>query len=159
MALSVTPTRGTVHGPGIHEGPQKPWHQDQYGRTWPGSGQHLRRKAMAEAVKYEEVYLKEYRTPLETRISLGLFFWHYNNERPYQRLDDRTSCEVYSLSRIESTSQYLRTAGPITLFSPPGDPKSGKHRIFTESVHRSMAGKRGNWTEERGSWRERNLET
>ena len=128
MALSVTPTRGTVHGPGIHEGPQKPWHQDQYGCTWSGSGQHLRRKAMAEAVKYEEVYLKEYRTPLETRISLGSFFWHYNNERPYQSLDDRTSCEVYSLSRIESTSQCLRTAGPITLFSPPGGPKSGERR-------------------------------
>jgi hypothetical protein len=129
LALSVTPTRGTVHGPGIHEGPQKPWHQNQYGRTWSGSGQHLRRKAVAEAVKYEEVYLKEYRTPLEARISQETFFWHHNNERPYQKsLDDRTSCEVYSLSRSESTSQYLRTAGPITLFSPPGGPKSGKHR-------------------------------
>jgi putative transposase len=52
-------------------------------------------------VKYEEVYLKEYRTPLEARISLGAFFWHYNNERPHQSLDDRTPCEVYDCQRAE----------------------------------------------------------
>ncbi len=52
-------------------------------------------------VKYEEVYLKEYRTPLEARISLGAFFWHYNNERPHQSLDDRTPCEVYDCQGTE----------------------------------------------------------
>jgi putative transposase len=52
-------------------------------------------------VKYEEVYLKEYRTPLEARISLGVFFWHYNNERPHQSLDDRTPCEVYNCQGTE----------------------------------------------------------
>jgi len=29
---------GAVHGPGIHEGPQEPWHQNQYGRPRPGVG-------------------------------------------------------------------------------------------------------------------------
>ena len=52
-------------------------------------------------VKYEEVYLKEYRTPLEARINLGAFFWHYNNERPHQSLDERTPCEVYNCQGAE----------------------------------------------------------
>jgi putative transposase len=52
-------------------------------------------------VKYEKIYLKEYRTPLEARISLGSFFWHYNNKRPHQSLDDRTPCEVYDCQGAE----------------------------------------------------------
>ncbi len=51
-------------------------------------------------VKYEEVYLKEYRTPLEARINLGAFFLHYN-KRPHQSLDDRTPCEVYNFQGAE----------------------------------------------------------
>jgi len=47
------------------------------------------------------VYLKEYQTPQEARINLGAFFWHYNNERPHQSLDDRTPCEVYNFQGAE----------------------------------------------------------
>jgi len=47
------------------------------------------------------VYLKEYQTPLETRINLGAFFWHYKNERLHQSLDDRTPCEVYNFQGAE----------------------------------------------------------
>ena len=32
---------------------------------------------------------------------LGTFFWHYNNERPHQSLDDRTPCEVYNFQGAE----------------------------------------------------------
>ena len=46
-------------------------------------------------VKYEEVYLKEYRNPLDARTNLGGFFTHYNNERPHQDLDYMTPSEVY----------------------------------------------------------------
>lgn len=32
---------------------------------------------------------------------LGAFFWHYNNERQHQSLDDRTPCEVYNFQGAE----------------------------------------------------------
>ena len=47
-------------------------------------------------VKYEEVYLKEYRNPLDARTNLGEFFIHYNEERPHQGLGYMTPSEVYS---------------------------------------------------------------
>lgn len=46
-------------------------------------------------VKYEEVYLKEYRSGDETHRSLGRFFKYYDYDRPHQGLDDQTPWEVY----------------------------------------------------------------
>lgn len=47
------------------------------------------------SVKYEEVYLKDYGTPLEARENLGKYFVFYNDERPHQSLDYATPREVY----------------------------------------------------------------
>ncbi|GAB6280333.1 MAG: hypothetical protein STSR0007_03960 [Thermovirga sp.] len=49
-----------------------------------------------ETVKREEVYLKEYRNPLEARVNLGEFFIRCNNERPYYGLNYMTPSEVYT---------------------------------------------------------------
>jgi len=46
-------------------------------------------------VKYEEVYLHEYRTVSEARESLEAYFWFYNTERLHQALGYRTPQEVY----------------------------------------------------------------
>jgi putative transposase len=46
-------------------------------------------------VKYEEVYLHEYRTVAEARAHLAAYFRFYNEERPHQALDYRTPHEVY----------------------------------------------------------------
>jgi len=46
-------------------------------------------------VKYEEVYLHEYRTVAEARAHLAAFFRFYNEDRPHQALDYRTPHEVY----------------------------------------------------------------
>jgi putative transposase len=48
-------------------------------------------------IKYEEVYLKEYGTPRETRQGLGSYLNFYNQERPHQSLRYRTPAEVYRL--------------------------------------------------------------
>jgi hypothetical protein len=48
-------------------------------------------KRLWQTVKQDEVYLKEYRTPLEARVALGAWIGHYN-KRPHQRLDNRTPC-------------------------------------------------------------------
>jgi putative transposase len=50
-------------------------------------------------VKYEEVYLKGYRSIAEARRELGIYFQFYNRRRWHQGLDNRTPDEVYWTSR------------------------------------------------------------
>ena len=47
-------------------------------------------------VKYEEVYLHDYRTPREARQGLSRYFDFYNHRRVHQALDYHTPAEVYS---------------------------------------------------------------
>lgn len=47
------------------------------------------------AVKYEEVYLRDYQTVKEAKNGLARYFEFYNNERPHQALGYRTPREVY----------------------------------------------------------------
>ncbi len=47
------------------------------------------------SLKYEEVYLKEYRSLPEARRSIDAYFAFYNQERPHQSHDYRTPFEVY----------------------------------------------------------------
>lgn len=47
------------------------------------------------SVKYEEVYLKDYRTPADAGAGLAQYFRFYNTERPHQALDYRTPAEVH----------------------------------------------------------------
>jgi len=47
------------------------------------------------SVKYEEVYLHEYRTVAEARAHLEVYFRFYNEERPHEALGYRTPHEVY----------------------------------------------------------------
>lgn len=47
------------------------------------------------SVKYEDVYLKEYRTVVALRQGLGVYFLFYNDERPHQSFDSHTPAEVY----------------------------------------------------------------
>ena len=46
-------------------------------------------------VKYEEVYIKEYRTARDAYLSLKKYFLFYNNERLHQSLDYMTPAEVH----------------------------------------------------------------
>lgn len=50
-------------------------------------------------VKYEEVYLHDYRTVEETRCGLAKYFRFYNGERLHQSLGYRTPQEVYTQNR------------------------------------------------------------
>lgn len=47
-------------------------------------------------VKYEEIYLKDYRTFREASDNLKAYFAFYNEERRHQALGYRTPAEVYS---------------------------------------------------------------
>lgn len=46
-------------------------------------------------IKYEDVYIKQYRTPKETRIGIGQYIDFYNNQRLHQALDYKTPAESY----------------------------------------------------------------
>lgn len=46
-------------------------------------------------IKYEDVYLKEYVTPRETRMGLRAYIDFYNTERPHQSLAYQTPAAVY----------------------------------------------------------------
>ena len=46
-------------------------------------------------VKYEEVYLQDYRSPRDARRGLSRCFEFYNHVRPHQALKYRTPAEVY----------------------------------------------------------------
>jgi len=47
------------------------------------------------SVKYENVFLKSYRSINEARVGLDEYFQFYNNERPHQSLNYRTPAEVF----------------------------------------------------------------
>jgi putative transposase len=51
------------------------------------------------SVKYEEVYLHDYRHTQEGRCGIGSYFRFYNEERPHQSLGYRTPLEVYAGGR------------------------------------------------------------
>ena len=55
------------------------------------------------SVKYEEVYLKEYREPAEAERGLRRYFRHYNHERPHQALGYRTPAEVHAAGVLWKT--------------------------------------------------------
>ncbi|MBO0994958.1 transposase [Bacillus sp. SD088] len=46
-------------------------------------------------IKYEEVYLKEYETPRETRKNIRDYIDFYNHERPHQSLNYKTPASIY----------------------------------------------------------------
>jgi putative transposase len=47
------------------------------------------------SIKYEEVYLHDYRTPREARTGLSRYIRFYNEERLHQALDYQTPAQVY----------------------------------------------------------------
>jgi putative transposase len=46
-------------------------------------------------VKYEDVYLRDYISPRDTRTGLGQYLLHYNEQRPHSALNYRTPAAVY----------------------------------------------------------------
>lgn len=67
-------------------------------------------------VKYEEVYLKSYRTIEEARMNLSAYFRFYNNQRRHQSLDYRTPSEVYYGNKISARADSrLTTIIPSTI--------------------------------------------
>lgn len=58
-------------------------------------------------VKQEEVYLREYNSPIEAMISIKKYMIFYNSKRPHQSLWYKTPLEVYEQS-IQSKNLTLK---------------------------------------------------
>lgn len=53
------------------------------------------------SVKYEDVYIREYKSPSQLRTGLKTYFQFYNYERPHQSFDGLTPAEVYAGAVVE----------------------------------------------------------
>lgn len=51
------------------------------------------------SLKYEDVYLKAYKTVAEAKAGIGAWFSFYNDERPHQALDYLTPCEFFEAQK------------------------------------------------------------
>jgi putative transposase len=54
------------------------------------------------SLKYEEVYLRDYRLVAEARAGIGRYFQFYNYERPHQSLQYRTPADLYRSRSVRS---------------------------------------------------------
>jgi putative transposase len=66
--------------------------------SWDGRGRALDNifvERLWRSVKYEEVFIKDYRSVLDARKGLQEYFQFYNHERLHQALDYHTPAQVY----------------------------------------------------------------
>ena len=69
------------------------------------------------SLKYEEVYLKDYRSLPESRHSIEAYFAFYNLERPHQSHNYRTPYEVYHALEWGASNSLLVPSSSITTLS------------------------------------------
>jgi len=78
------------------------------------------------SVKYEEVYLKEYRSFEEAEASLAHYFFDYNFERPHRSLNRQMPAEVYfgvntyEQKKNEAIQSLLRAGTEVSRLIIPG---------------------------------------
>ena len=53
-------------------------------------------------LKYGEIYLKEYKNPIEAAEGIKTYIEKYNTRRPHSSLEDKTPDEVYYAGRYNS---------------------------------------------------------
>ena len=58
-------------------------------------------------VKYEDIYLQGYETPVETRLGLGNYFEFYNYRRPHQALEYQPPAALFLSSKEKFNSGEL----------------------------------------------------
>jgi putative transposase len=58
----------------------------------------MKRKNTKSRIKYNEIFLKAYETPMEAKKSIDKWINFYNQELPHQSLDRNTSDGLYFIS-------------------------------------------------------------
>jgi putative transposase len=62
------------------------------------------------SVKYEDVYIRDYKNPAEARFGLRRYFAYYNQRRRHRSLDRKTPAAVYGLAK-ETNCDRMKTDG------------------------------------------------
>jgi len=62
-------------------------------------------------VKYEEVYIRDYRDPAQARFGLGRYFAYYNHRRRHRSLDRKTPAAVYGLANGKEMDRMIPDGG------------------------------------------------
>jgi putative transposase len=57
---------------------------------------NIRIERLWRTVKYEDIHLNEYKTPIDVYHGLSIYFNKYNNTRLHSSLDYKTPSEVYN---------------------------------------------------------------
>ena len=52
------------------------------------------------SLKYEEIYLNDYRSPLDLYAGIDRYFRFYNQGRPHSALDSATPAQLHHASQI-----------------------------------------------------------
>jgi len=79
-------------------------------------------------VKYEDIYLRDYGSPVELRQGLGRYFGFYNQARPHQALDYRTPGEVM-FGGLRNEPEGARKG--LTVWASFGSIRAGKAYLKT----------------------------
>ncbi len=88
-------SRLAIHRRGLHRRPSQGRRRHQHGRQGLLARQCLLSKGSGDPVKYEEVYLRAYRTVMEARASIASYLRFYNSRRPHSSLDRQTPDQAY----------------------------------------------------------------
>lgn len=62
-------------------------------------------------VKYEEVYLRDYKNPAQARFGLRRYFAYYNHRRRHQSLGRQTPAAVYGLAKETEMDKMIPDGG------------------------------------------------
>ena len=62
------------------------------------------------SLKYEDIYLKEYRTVAALEAGVGEWITHYNTWRPHQALGNLTPAQSYRPQAMRTTSTGVKKA-------------------------------------------------
>ena len=86
------------------------------------------------SLKYEDVYLKAYKTVAEAKAGIGAWFSFYNDERPHQALDYLTPCEFL---QAQKACGHVDNASALPT-SPQAQQKQKEDSYGNERLIRSV---------------------
>ena len=90
------------------------------------------------SLKYEEVYLNEYKNPRQARRRINEYFDFYNHKRLHQSLEYRTPAEVYGIEMVRRPWQPGPTRGQ--LWVPTGRLRKTCTLMFPSHSHSTTCG-------------------
>lgn len=66
-------------------------------------------------VKYEDIYIRDYKNPAAARFGLARYFDYYNHRRRHSSLGRKTPAKVYGLAKPRNNNKIRRDGGRSTV--------------------------------------------